>query len=323
MASLNLETVHQFAPPAVVGGNIVVAFLFAEFYSERRHRLEFLKYWSGTNSNRKLEPGEEAATLASFLNFLKRHATRYALAVFFVLLALALRGMLTPVLQDRLPFTFFLVPVILASRMGGTWKALLALILGYFAGTWFFAQPRSLVVSESYDYWAAALYMTIGAAAVWLLKGDKGNWLRTFRSDLAASKQMQAVRVKHATQADEMRELLAGIVQGAGDAIFSLTPQGRITTWNAAAEQLFAMPAWEAIGQPLGLVLPADQQPEAQQRLEPVLRGEPAQSWAATLQAKAGRSIAAVLTVSPIKDATGKPVGASVIVRVSLPVAGT
>jgi PAS domain S-box-containing protein len=317
LGSMNLDAIGPLLMPALVGANVAFAFMFVEFYSERQRRQEFLRYWNADVATGKLDLAEEGAgtTLTAFLNFLRRHAIRYALVLFFVGLALSLRWFLTPTLQDRLPYTFFLIAVILAVRMGGVWKGLLALVLGFLAGTWFFAQPQSWVATETYDWWAGGLYVVIGVGLTWFLKLDKGSWLRTLRSDIAASKQMQQVRAKHAAQAGDLQELLAAIVQGCEDAILSVTPQGRITSWNSAAERVFEIRGWEAIGQPLSLILPPGDATEPQRLLDAVRRGEPVRHGQAKLKRKGDATFDAVLTVSPILDSSGKAVGASMIVR--------
>lgn len=313
---MSFDAIEPLLGPTLVGVNVMVAFMVVEFYNERLRRQEFLRYWNADASIGKIELGEEraGAMLAAFGNFLSRHAVRYALVVFFTSLALSLRWLLNPALQDRLPYTFFLISVILSVRMGGVWKGMLALVMGFLAGTWFFAQPHSWLVTETYDWWAGGLYIFIGFGLIWFLKLDKGSWLRTLRSDIAASKQMQQVRLKHAEQSEDLRATLAAIVQGCGDAILSVTPQGRITTWNSAAEQLFEIRGWEAIGQSLSLIL-AGAEAEYLPVLAAGLRGETTRQPAARLKRKGGGTFDAAVTASPVTDPAGKPIGVSLVVR--------
>ncbi len=45
-------------------------------------------------------------------------------------------------------------------------------------------------------------------------------------------------------------------VRGAADAIIAAGADGRIISWNAAAERIFGFTAEEALGQPLDLIIP-------------------------------------------------------------------
>ena len=49
---------------------------------------------------------------------------------------------------------------------------------------------------------------------------------------------------------------LARLVQAAGDAIIAADPEGRIVSWNPAAERIFGFTAHEALGQTLDLIIP-------------------------------------------------------------------
>ena len=49
---------------------------------------------------------------------------------------------------------------------------------------------------------------------------------------------------------------LERLVQAAGDAIIAADPEGRIVSWNPAAERIFGFTAHEALGQTLDLIIP-------------------------------------------------------------------
>ena len=75
-------------------------------------------------------------------------------------------------------------------------------------------------------------------------------------------------------EAEEMRALLAAIVQSSNDAIVSQDLDGTITSWNAAAEQLLGYSGAEAVGMPIGLVIPPDRLAEERVLLRLVAAGE-------------------------------------------------
>ena len=90
---------------------------------------------------------------------------------------------------------------------------------------------------------------------------------------------------------------------------------GTITSWNKAAERVFGYSAREAIGQPITLVIPEERHNEEREILTRIRRGERIDHFETVRQRKDGGLIAVSLTVSPVKDASGKIVGASKIAR--------
>ena len=116
-------------------------------------------------------------------------------------------------------------------------------------------------------------------------------------------------------RAERDRALLAAIVTSSDDAIVSKDVEGRITSWNAGAERLFGYTAAEAIGQPIGILLPDDRRDEGPEILERIRRGERVETYETVRRHKDGEDIEITLTVSPVKDAEGRVVGASKIAR--------
>lgn len=302
-------------PPALAGAGVVFAFMLAEYYSERRRKQAFRRAWGAETPGPDNLEVASAGNAAALWSFIKRHAARYGLVLFFVALALLMRWLLNPALKDRLPFTFFLGAVLLTARTAGLWKTGLALVLGFLAGTWFFAQPNSLIITESYDLWAAGLYFGIGAGLTFLMKPDRAAWLRTLRNDIAISKQMLVVRQKQTTSGSEADELLAHLAASAQEAIFSITAQGHVLTWNAAATRLLKYATAEIVGRPLAELIVPEQQAAYRTLLEQIQRGELPPRGKMKLIPKGGGPLEVWLTVSPVTNSTGKLLGASVIVR--------
>jgi PAS domain S-box-containing protein len=108
---------------------------------------------------------------------------------------------------------------------------------------------------------------------------------------------------------------LASIVESSDDAIVSKNLDGIITSWNRGAERIFGYPASEAIGQPITMVIPEERQSEEREILTRIRRGERIDHFETVRQRKHGSLIVVSLTVSPVKDADGKIVGASKIAR--------
>jgi PAS domain S-box-containing protein len=120
-------------------------------------------------------------------------------------------------------------------------------------------------------------------------------------------------------KSEEDRELsdlrLGAIVESSDDAIISKDLNGIITSWNSSAERLFGYTAEEAIGRSITLVIPPDRLEEEPKILERLRRGERVDHFETVRMRKDGSRFDISLTISPIKNAAGKIVGASKIAR--------
>jgi PAS domain S-box-containing protein len=114
---------------------------------------------------------------------------------------------------------------------------------------------------------------------------------------------------------EEMAQRLASIVESSDDAIISKSLDGTITSWNNGAARLFGYAAEEIIGKPGRVLIPSERQHEEDLIIERVSRGERIEHYETIRLCKAGRSIEISITVSPIRDAQGKIIGASKIAR--------
>jgi PAS domain S-box-containing protein len=107
----------------------------------------------------------------------------------------------------------------------------------------------------------------------------------------------------------------AAIVESSDDAILSKDLDGVILSWNEGAERLFGYTAAEAIGRPVTLIIPEERQDEEPAILDKIRRGEPIRHFETVRQRKNGSLIDISLTISPIRDAKGRIIGASKIAR--------
>jgi PAS domain S-box-containing protein len=124
---------------------------------------------------------------------------------------------------------------------------------------------------------------------------------------------------KHAETAlgesEQRLRWLASIVESSDDVIVSKNLDGVITSWNRGAERIFGYTAAEAIGQPITIVIPQDRHDEERKILTRIRRGERIEHFETVRQRKHGSLIWVSLTISPVKNAEGKIVGASKIAR--------
>ncbi|HUO25790.1 MAG TPA: PAS domain S-box protein [Candidatus Aquilonibacter sp.] len=108
---------------------------------------------------------------------------------------------------------------------------------------------------------------------------------------------------------------LALIVDSSEDAIIGKTLEGLITSWNKGAERIYGYAPEEVLGRHISIISPKERSDEIPRILERIRRGESVQHFESVRVAKDGRRLNVSLSVSPIRDAEGEIVGASVIAR--------
>ena len=116
-------------------------------------------------------------------------------------------------------------------------------------------------------------------------------------------------------RAEELRQVLAAIVESSDDAIIAKTLDGVITSWNRGAERIFGYAAAEIIGRHISVLKPPEHSEDVIQILERIRHGERVNHFETKRCTKDGRIIDVSLSVSPIRDADGKIVGASKVAR--------
>lgn len=116
-------------------------------------------------------------------------------------------------------------------------------------------------------------------------------------------------------RADATSRQLADIVSSSSDAILGLSLSGVITSWNRGAQVLFGYTEEEMVGEPVARLHLADRHDEGPGLLERIRRGEHIEHFQTMRRRKDGRIAHISLTISPIKDAAGRLVGASKIAR--------
>jgi len=116
-------------------------------------------------------------------------------------------------------------------------------------------------------------------------------------------------------QAEIEVDRLAAIVESSEDAIISKNLDGIITSWNLGAEKLFGYTAKEIVGQSINKLISAEYQDEKEQIIQKIYRGEHIYHYDTKRVTKDGKLIDVSISISPIKDHTGKIIGASRIAR--------
>jgi PAS domain S-box-containing protein len=128
--------------------------------------------------------------------------------------------------------------------------------------------------------------------------------VRVYGNDITERKGVEAAAAR-----------LAAIVESSDDAIIGKDLQGVVTSWNAGAERLFGYQACEMVGQPIMRLIPPERQQEEEEILNRVRGGQNVRHFDTERVRKDGSMVAISVTVSPIKDSTGKIIGASKVAR--------
>lgn len=114
---------------------------------------------------------------------------------------------------------------------------------------------------------------------------------------------------------EQASALLAAIVDSSDEIIISKNLDGIITSWNKAAERVFGYTAQEVIGKPITIIIPRDRQQEEVEIIARIGRGEPTEHFETVRQRKDGSLLDVSVTISPVKDSTGRIVGVSKVAR--------
>src|SRR4051794_10154353 len=113
----------------------------------------------------------------------------------------------------------------------------------------------------------------------------------------------------------ESQGRFAAIVRDAHDGVIAKDLKGIITAWNPAAQRMYGYTPEEAIGRHISMIVPGDHAHEEQVILDKIAAGQRLDTYETERIRKDGVRIDVALTVSPIRDAGGEIVGASIVAR--------
>jgi len=170
-----------------------------------------------------------------------------AYAVAIVTAGLAALAWLGPWFNHRSPYLLFIVPVVISAAFGGAGPALLAALIGLFAGVAFEASGLGTAGGAS-----SAITFVLAAGGVILFGREVGR-MRA-RAMGRVDQSLEPIR-----QADATAEQLNLLIDGAAEyAIYMLDPQGRVLIWNAGARRLKGWEEDEIVGRDAAIFYPPD-----------------------------------------------------------------
>jgi len=120
-----------------------------------------------------------------------------------------------------------------------------------------------------------------------------------------------SVDIGERRHAQEIERHLASMIASSNDAILGIDLGMTITSWNAAAEKLYGYSEREAVGQTVLMLVPDDRKEEEPTILRQIKAGQLVKPYETRRLRKDGRLVEVLLSVSPIRDANGRVIGAS------------
>ena len=116
-------------------------------------------------------------------------------------------------------------------------------------------------------------------------------------------------------QSEAERLRLAAIIETSDDAIYTLTCEGRITSWNRGAERLYGYAAAEMVGKGASVLAGPGEQSPVPAAVTRLLRGGTVEPMEVARVRRDGTRFHAALSFSPLRDAAGHLIGLSCIAR--------
>jgi PAS domain S-box-containing protein len=145
------------------------------------------------------------------------------------------------------------------------------------------------------------------------VRDSSGKITRWFGTNTDVSSEVEIQRkLQNALIASER---LAAIIEYSDDAIISKDLDGIVTSWNPAAERIFGYTAQEMVGRSITTIIPSELHEDETRILATIARGERIDHFETVRVNKSGERIEVSLTISPLRDDTGKIIGAAKIAR--------
>jgi len=118
-----------------------------------------------------------------------------------------------------------------------------------------------------------------------------------------------------AKQSEQHQLLFSSIVNLSDDAIISKDLNGNITSWNSGAQKLFGYNSGEVTGKHISILIPATLQNEETEIMNKIKSGQNIDHYETDRITKHGNIVHVSLTISPVKDTSGRIIGAAKICR--------
>ena len=188
----------------------------------------------------------------------------------------------------------------LSAWVGGLGPGLLVVVFGALASIILFIQPMGSSPPFDLAHWGSLIVFLVTCGAVVVAVAG----MRRARTQVAA-----------AAQSSQQVQRLAAIVDSSEDAIVAVDLSGRVLTWNTGAQSMFGWSPPEAIGQSVEMLLPPDRSDDIYTEIGRIQRGERIPPYETLRRRKDGTLLEVALSVSPVREKSGRIIGASKILR--------
>ena len=220
---------------------------------------------------------------------------RLAIAPVAVLVALLMRLALIPLTGHEGPFLLFFSAVLLSAWVGGNLGGVLAAALSAPIATVFFLNPSILVQGQIVGPMILIGFFLLDALLI-----------------SSITDRLQVTADHAATRQAELTSLIDGVHDYA---IFLLTPDGHVASWNTGAERITGFRAEEAIGQPLALFYPGEERDAHKPETALLAAAAGHYTGEGWHQRKDGTRFWANVVITPLSDDTGRMTGFAKVVR--------
>lgn len=143
-----------------------------------------------------------------------------------------------------------------------------------------------------------------GRLSISLLNSDSSPLVLAMVEDITDKKQAEDARFRH-----------SAVIESSDDAVASGTLDGIIVSWNTGAQKMYGYTEAEAVGKPVTMLVPPELPAEENKILETLRAGGRIEHLETIRVTKTGKRINVSLSISPIKDSSGRIVGISGIAR--------
>jgi PAS domain S-box-containing protein len=217
-------------------------------------------------------------------------ALRYLLGVISAVGALYLRYLLSPLLGENNPYHTAWLGVAFSAWFCGLGPSIVTAVIETLGvWYWFLLPPHSFVTPERTQIYGMLGFLLFSAMIIALGESNR--------------------------QGSASRFKLAAIIDSSEDAIVSKSLEGVITSWNSGAERIFGWTAEEVVGKPITIIVPPELGHQEADILRHLKAGGRISHFETVRITKTGERVDVSLSISPIKDSTGRVVGASKIAR--------
>jgi PAS domain S-box-containing protein len=219
----------------------------------------------------------------------RRLAGQYAAITALVVGATLVRLPAEGILEGRAPYGLYFPIITLVAWFFGVGPTIFASVMSL-AIAWYCFVPPQLVLRKAAAESASAIIFVMTAGAL-----------------VALARVAAAARTSQAQ--------LAAIVTHSDDAIVTKDLDGTIRTWNAGAQRIFGYAPQEIVGKPIWTLIPPDRRGEEEDILSRLRRGDRISHYETIRVSKTGNPLDVSLTISPLKNSSGRIVGVSKIAR--------